>query len=94
MNAIPVYLPATNLVDHLSRKPLVIVTFLGCVVSVGAYCGFEFYRVTVRLYHRRLARKALLVDLGAAHARGKTVGRHYLIRDLSITHAALLGSWR
>ena len=39
------------------------------------------------------ARKALIVDLAAAGARGRAVGLYYLLRGLAVFPAPLVGGW-
>ena len=39
------------------------------------------------------ARKALIVDLASAGARGRAVGLYYLIRGLAVFPASLVGGW-
>src|ERR1041385_1877175 len=39
------------------------------------------------------ARKAVIVDLASAGARGRAVGLYYLIRGLAVFAAPLVGGW-
>ena len=39
------------------------------------------------------ARKAMILDLSAAHARGRSVGVYYLVRGLAVFPASLVGGW-
>lgn len=98
--SILVYLPAAKFADCIGRKPFVIATFLCFALFPLAHVWASSFIALLFVYIvgglREMgepARKAMIVDFAAAHARGRTVGLYYLIRGLAITPSALLGSW-
>src|SRR6266567_9211152 len=96
--AILSYFPAAALAERLEKKPFVVLTFvfftlfpLAVVFSrtflhlLGAYVSGGLREVG------EPARKALIVDLAALGARGKTVGLYYSIRGFIVAGAAAVG---
>jgi MFS family permease len=97
--SIAVYVPAARRADRLGRKPLVAATFLAfaafpvAVAAARSFAALVFAFVIGGLREiGEPARKALIVDLAAPTARGRTVGLYYLIRSVTIAPAAFLGS--
>jgi MFS family permease len=96
-----VYLPVARLSDHMNRKPFVLLTFaffalfplaLGLARSGGPWLLAAFVIAGLRETGEP-ARKALIVDLASAGARGRAVGLYYLIRGLAVFPASLVGGW-
>jgi MFS family permease len=92
------YLPAAGLAERIEKKPFVIATFLfftlfplavllsrSFVQLLGAYVVGGLREIG------EPARKALIVDLSALGARGRTVGLYYSIRGFVVAGAALVG---
>lgn len=96
--AILCYLPAARLADRLGRKPFVIATFTAfSLFPVAVVLAHTFAGLVVAFVIGGLreigepSRKALILDLVPAGARGRGVGLYYLIRSLAITPAATIG---
>jgi len=96
--AILSYFPAAAMAERVEKKPFVVLTFvfftlfpLAVVFSrsflhlLGAYVIGGLREVG------EPARKALIVDLAALGARGKTVGLYYSIRGFIVAGAAAVG---
>jgi MFS family permease len=96
--AILSYFPAAVLAERIEKKPFVVATFVfftlfpvAVVLSssfthlLGAYVVGGLREVG------EPARKALIVDLAALGARGKTVGLYYTIRGFVVAGAAAVG---
>jgi MFS family permease len=99
LTSILVYIPAARRADRLGRKPLVTTTFLAfatfplAVVASRSFGALVFAFILGGLREiGEPARKALIIDLAAPHARGRTVGLYYLLRSISIAPAAFIGS--
>jgi MFS family permease len=95
-----VYIPLAKLADGMDRKPFVLVTFaffaLFPLAVATAESGWALVAAFVIGGLRETgepARKALIVDLAAADARGRTVGLYYLLRGLAVFPASLVGGW-
>jgi MFS family permease len=97
------YLPAIGLGDRPNRKPFVLLTFAffalfplvlanvtGFWGAVAAFVIAGFWEVG------EPARKALIVDLAPEAVRCRAVGLYYLLRNMAVVPAALLGGllWR
>jgi predicted MFS family arabinose efflux permease len=98
-----VYVPAARRADRLGRTPLVAATFLAFAIFPLAVVASRSFGALILAFIlgglREIgepARKALIVDLAAPHARGRTVGLYYLLRSLSIAPASFVGAllWR
>jgi MFS family permease len=98
-----VYIPVARVADRMNRKPFVLLTFaffalfpLALVTAVTAH-GTAWLTVAFIVAGLREtgepARKALIVDLASAGARGRAVGLYYLIRGLAVFAAPLVGGW-
>jgi MFS family permease len=104
LTAIVIYIPLAKLSDRMNRKPFVLLTFAFfalfplAMVSAGGN-GTQFYMVVPAFVVAGLrevgepARKALIVDLAKATARGRAVGMYYLVRGLVVFPASLVGAW-
>ena len=100
ITATVVYLPLAKIADRMNRKPFVLLTFaffaLFPAVLAGARGGLWLTAAFVVAGLRETgepARKALILDLAAAHARGRAVGLYYLVRGLVVFPASLVGGW-
>jgi MFS family permease len=96
--AILSYVPAAALAGHVERKPFVIATFLCfALFPVAVVLSRSFPQLLGAYVIGGLrevgepSRKALIVDLASAGARGKTVGLYYAIRGFSVAGAAAVG---
>ncbi|HYX24330.1 MAG TPA: MFS transporter [Thermoanaerobaculia bacterium] len=95
-----VYVPVARLSDRMNRKPFVLLTFaffalfpLVLVTAHGAGWLAAAFVVAGLRETGEPARKALIVDLASAGARGRAVGLYYLIRGLAVFAAPLVGGW-
>lgn len=99
-----VYLPVARLSDRMNRKPFVLLTFaffalfplaLGLTPrgAQGALWLTAAFIVGGLRETGEPARKALIVDLASAGARGRAVGLYYLIRGFAVFPASLVGGW-
>ncbi|HKH47238.1 MAG TPA: MFS transporter [Thermoanaerobaculia bacterium] len=95
-----VYIPLAKMSDRMNRKPFVLVTFgffalfpLALATATGpAWLAAAFVIAGLRETGEP-ARKALIVDLASAGARGRAVGLYYLVRGLAVFPASLVGGW-
>jgi MFS family permease len=95
-----VYIPVARLADRMNRKPFVLLTFaffalfpLALVTAHGTAWLTAAFVVAGLRETGEPARKALIVDLASAGARGRAVGLYYLIRGLAVFAAPLVGGW-
>src|ERR1700694_4205562 len=93
-------IPASHYADRHGREPFVIVTFImftlfpisllvsrsfSALVIAFAIRGFKEFGDT--------SRKALIIGYCESERRGQMVGTYYLVRDLIVSVAALLGAY-
>lgn len=97
------YLPAIALGGRPNRKPFVLATlvffalFPLVLANVTSFWGAAVAFLAAGLWEvGEPARKALIVDLAPEAVRGRAVGLYYLLRNLTVVPAALLGGllWR
>jgi MFS family permease len=95
-----VYLPVARLSDRMNRKPFVLLTFaffalfpLALATARGTLWLTVAFIVAGLRETGEPARKALIVDLASAGARGRAVGLYYLLRGLAVFPAPLVGGW-
>lgn len=95
-----VYIPVAKMSDRMDRKPFVLVTFaffalfpLILAVASGIAGLVAAFVVGGLRETGEPARKAMILDLAASHARGRSVGVYYLIRGLTVFPASLVGGW-
>jgi MFS family permease len=98
MTSVLVYLPLAPLSDRMSRKPFVLLTFAFfalfplALANASGFLGLAAAFVIAGLGEvGEPARKALIVDLAGKELRGRTIGMYYLLRNLSVFPAALVG---
>ncbi len=96
--AILSYVPAALLAERVERKPFVVTTFaFFTLFPLAVLASRSFGSLAVAYVVGGLreigepARKALLVDLAAQEARGRTVGLYYTIRGFAVAGAASIG---
>jgi MFS family permease len=97
--AVLVYIPVAHSADRLGKKPFVIITFVFFALFplVLSQCR-SFWPLVGAFVLRGLkefgepARKALIVDLCPDHGRATMFGFYYLVRDVIVSVAALLGA--
>jgi MFS family permease len=92
------YFPAAMLADRVEKKPFVVATFLFFTLfPVAVVAARDFGHLAAAYVIGGLreigepARKALIVDLSAFSARGRTVGLYYAIRGFAVAGAAAIG---
>lgn len=95
-----VYLPVARMSDRMNRKPFVLLTFaffalfpLALAHAHGTAALAAAFVIAGLRETGEPARKALILDLAAAGARGRSVGLYYLVRGLSVFPAPLVGGW-
>lgn len=96
--AILSYFPAAALSRHVEKKPFVIATFIFFTLFPLAVVWSRSFPQLLGAYAlgglREIgepARKALIVDLSPAAARGRTVGLYYAVRGFAVAGAAAVG---
>jgi MFS family permease len=95
-----VYIPLAKMADRMNRKPFVLLTFgffalfpLVLAASSGPAGLFLAFVIAGLRETGEPARKALIVDLASAGARGRAVGLYYLLRGFAVFPASLVGGW-
>ena len=96
-------IPASHFADKTQREPFVLVTFIMFTIfPISLMVSRNFGMLAVAFAIRGLkefgdtSRKALIVNYSDPSHRGQIVGTYYLVRDLIVSVAALLGAllWR
>ena len=96
-------IPASHFADKTQREPFVLVTFIMFTIfPISLMVSRNFGMLAVAFAIRGLkefgdtSRKALIVNYSDPSCRGQIVGTYYLVRDLIVSVAALLGAllWR
>jgi MFS family permease len=96
-------IPASHYADKTQREPFVLVTFIMFTIfPISLMVSRNFGMLAVAFAIRGLkefgdtSRKALIVNYSDPSHRGQIVGTYYLVRDLIVSVAALLGAllWR
>lgn len=100
LTSILVYIPVAKKSDQLGRKPFALMTFVFFALfplTVAVARSWPMLLVAFIVNGLREIgeppRKAMIVDLAEATARGRTVGLYYLIRSLAIAPAASVGGY-
>lgn len=95
-----VYIPLAKMADGMNRKPFVLLTFgffalfpLALAMASGIAGLAAAFVIGGLRETGEPARKALIVDLASAGARGRVVGLYYLLRGLAVFPASLAGGW-
>ncbi len=96
-------IPASHFADKTQREPFVLITFIMFTIfPISLMVSRNFGMLAVAFAIRGLkefgdtSRKALIVNYSDPRRRGQIVGTYYLVRDLIVSVAALLGAllWR
>ena len=92
-------IPASHFADKTQREPFVLVTFIMFTLfPISLMLSRNFGMLAVAFAIRGLkefgdtSRKALIVNYSDPRRRGQIVGTYYLVRDLIVSVAALLGA--
>ncbi|MFL6196565.1 MAG: MFS transporter [Thermoanaerobaculia bacterium] len=95
-----VYIPLARMSDRMDRKPFVLVTFgffalfpLALALAPDSAWLVPAFVIGGLRETGEPARKAMILDLAPAHARGRSVGVYYLVRGLAVFPASLVGGW-
>jgi MFS family permease len=93
-------IPASHFADKYRREPFVIVTFLMFTLfPISLLVSRNFNMLALAFAIRGLkefgdtSRKALIISYSEPERRGQMVGAYYLMRDLIVSIAALLGAY-
>src|SRR5205814_6951875 len=94
------FIPTAHFADKYGREPFVIATFIFFTLfPVTLWLAHSFALLIVAFVVRGLkefgdpARKALIIGYCAPERRGQMIGAYYLVRDLLVSLAAILGAW-
>ncbi len=92
-------IPASHFADKYGREPFVFVTFIMFTIfPVAFWLSGSFAMLMVAFAIRGLkefgdtSRKALIISYCDRQRRGQMIGAYYLVRDLIVSGAALLGA--
>ena len=93
-------IPTSYFADKHGREPFIIVTFIMFVLfPITLLYSHSFAALAFAFFIRGLkefgdtSRKALIISYSDPQRRGQMVGAYYLVRDLIVSVAALLGAW-
>ncbi|MEY2440483.1 MAG: hypothetical protein QOI34_1868 [Verrucomicrobiota bacterium] len=93
-------IPTSYFADKTQREPFVLVTFIMFTLfPISLMISRSFAMLVAAFAIRGLkefgdtSRKALILAYAEPERRGQTVGAYYLVRDLIVSVAALLGAW-
>ncbi len=93
-------IPAAYFADKSRREPFVLVTFIMFTLfPIALLVSRSFTMLAVAFAIRGLkefgdtSRKAILIGSSEPERRGQMVGAYYLVRDLIVSMAALLGAY-
>ena len=98
--AILCIIPAAHYADRQGREPFVVVTFIMFTLfPIALLMSRSFSALVVAFVIRGLkefgdtSRKALIIGYSDSERRGQIVGAYYLVRDLIVSMAAILGAY-
>jgi len=93
-------LPASHFADRRGREPFVIVTFIMFTLfPISLLMSRSFSALVIAFMIRGFkefgdtSRKALIIGYSDSYRRGQMVGAYYLVRDLIVSTAAILGAF-
>jgi MFS family permease len=93
-------LPVSHFADKHRREPFILATFgFFTLFPVALWLSGSFAMLVVAFAVRGLkefgdtSRKALIIGYCAPERRGQMIGAYYLVRDLLVSTAAILGAW-
>ncbi|MEY2559690.1 MAG: hypothetical protein QOG51_105 [Verrucomicrobiota bacterium] len=93
-------IPASHFADKHGREPFILATFgFFTLFPVALWLSGSFAMLTVAFAIRGLkefgdtSRKAMIIGYCAPERRGQMIGAYYLVRDLLVSTAAIIGAW-
>src|SRR5438034_5242577 len=93
-------LPASHFADRRGREPFVIVTFIMFTLfPISLLMSRSFSALVIAFMIRGFkefgdtSRKALIIGYSDSYRHGQMVGAYYLVRDLIVSTAAILGAY-
>jgi MFS family permease len=93
-------IPVSHFADKHGREPFVLATFaFFTLFPIALWLSGSFAMLLVAFVIRGLkefgdtSRKALILGYCAPERRGQMIGAYYLVRDLLVSTAAILGAW-
>jgi MFS family permease len=93
-------IPVSHFADKHGREPFVLATFgFFTLFPLALWLSGSFTMLVVAFAIRGLkefgdtSRKALIIGYCAPERRGQMIGVYYLVRDLLVSIAAILGAW-
>jgi MFS family permease len=93
-------IPASHFADKHGREPFILVTFgFFTLFPVALWISGSFAMLLLAFAIRGLkefgdtSRKALIIGYCTPERRGQMIGAYYLVRDLLVSFAAILGAW-
>jgi MFS family permease len=93
-------LPVSHFADKHRREPFILATFgFFTLFPVALWLSGSFAMLVLAFAIRGLkefgdtSRKALIIGYCAPERRGQMIGAYYLVRDLLVSTAAILGAW-
>ena len=93
-------IPVSHFADKHGREPFILATFgFFTLFPIALWLSGNFALLTVAFAIRGLkefgdtSRKALIIGYCAPERRGQMIGAYYLVRDLLVSTAAILGAW-
>lgn len=93
-------IPASHFADKHGREPFILGTFVFFTLfPIALWISSTFVLLLLAFAIRGLkefgdtSRKALIIGYCAPERRGQMIGTYYLVRDLLVSLAAILGAW-
>ena len=93
-------IPVSHFADKHGREPFVLATFaFFTLFPIALWLSGSFTMLALAFVIRGLkefgdtSRKALILGYCAPERRGQMIGAYYLVRDLLVSTAAILGAW-
>jgi MFS family permease len=93
-------IPTSHFADRSEREPFVLITFIMFTLfPITLLISRSFPMLMIAFVIRGLkefgdpSRKALIIAQSNAEQRGQTIGAYYLVRDLIVSVAAILGAY-
>ena len=93
-------IPVSHFADKHGREPFVLATFaFFTLFPVALWLSGSFAMLVLAFAIRGFkefgdtSRKALIIGYCAPERRGQMIGAYYLVRDLLVSTAAILGAW-
>ena len=93
-------IPASHFADKHGREPFIFATFgFFTLFPIALWLSGSFAMLVLAFAIRGLkefgdtSRKALIIGYCAPERRGQMIGAYYLVRDLLVSIAAILGAW-